>query len=555
MGRWVTTIFLAVAASLAVTLVSAAPAQAHAALEATSPVDGERLAEAPDQVRLEFDEPVTLPAGGLRIYDAEGERITSADAGTGASAEVVRTVLGEALAPGTYIVTWRVVSADGHPARGAFVFHTGTTRSLDDAALADRLADLFAGDAEQAYAIAAAVARWLMYAGVLLAAGAAAFLVWVVRPGSPGRGALARIAAVATVVGGVAALTGLPLQAAQVTGVGLEAFVRGDLLLDVLSRSVGLQTTVQVLGLAGLFIALRRPQAAWFPAVALTGATLSLAALLIAGHTRTVAPSWLLVTADAAHLAAAATWFAGLVLLPVVLRRRRREDDPVGAADLVVRFSWLATLSLAAVTVTGMAMSWVLVRATRALVTTSYGWTLLAKIAIAAAVIATGAYNHRRLVPAMRRHAEHAWGLLLRTLRAEAVGLVAVLAVTAVLVQLQPASEAAGITGAYVTYVDLGEEYQANLTVDPNRAGFNEIHLYLLDGTGRPAPAEALELLLSIPAEDIGPLRRVPVVAGPGHWILSGQDLVIPGAWQIEIVVAVTPFEELRETVSVVVNP
>lgn len=226
-------------------------------------------------------------------------------------------------------------------------------------------------------------------------------------------------------------------------------------------------------------------------------------------------------------------------------------------------------------------------RALRALVSTAFGWTLLTKVALAAAVIGIGAYNNRRLVPAIARAAGatsletravpagrssdrpptrpaadadyggpgKAWRTLGRTVRWEVGGLVAVLAVTSALVYLQPASEAAGITAAYSTYVDLGQGRQLNLVVDPNRAGFNEMHLYLLDPTGRPAPAQSVTLEFLLPAKDIGPITRTPQVAGPGHWIYAGEDLSIPGAWEIGVVVGVSEFAQLRATVPVTLNP
>ena len=39
------------------------------------------------------------------------------------SSREVRTGIDRRLGRGTYTVTWRVVSADGHPVAGAFVFH------------------------------------------------------------------------------------------------------------------------------------------------------------------------------------------------------------------------------------------------------------------------------------------------------------------------------------------------------------------------------------------------------------------------------------------------
>ena len=128
---------------------------------------------------------------------------------------------------------------------------------------------------------------------------------------------------------------------------------------------------------------------------------------------------------------------------------------------------------------------------------------------------------------------------------------------TAFLVNLRPAAEEAGITGAFDTLVAIPDtDMQLNLVVDPNRVGRNEIHLYVLDDTGRPvSDLDSVQLELTQPARDIGPIVREPYVAGPGHWQLDGRDLGVPGEWVITLVVGLDRFTEQRVEVPVVVNP
>jgi copper transport protein len=95
-----------------------------------------------------------------------------------------------------------------------------------------------------------------------------------------------------------------------------------------------------------------------------------------------------------------------------------------------------------------------------------------------------------------------------------------------------------------------------NLVVDPNRAGTNSVHLYLLDPTGRPAElAQALTLELSLPSNQLGPIRRQPFVAGPGHYQLNNGDLSIPGEWTIVVRAQISKFEEKTAVFNVTVNP
>lgn len=162
--------------------------------------------------------------------------------------------------------------------------------------------------------------------------------------------------------------------------------------------------------------------------------------------------------ADVIHLLAGAAWLGGIVVLAFTVRPRRLEDDPAGAATLVARFSGIATVAVVTVTLAGFALSWALVRRPRALISTGYGWTLLAKVLVAAAVIAVGVYTNRHLVP--RAGEPGAWRRLGTTLRFEAGALVVLLAITGFLVNQRPAAEAAGITGAYEVYEDVTDELQ-----------------------------------------------------------------------------------------------
>lgn len=564
---------------LIVVAAAATPASAHASLVETTPFDGQELSAAPEEVVLTFDEPVVAPTGGLRVYDGDGERVDS-----GIQREVttdaVAVALPDDLDDGAYVATYRVVSEDGHVIRGAFVFEVGEGQAVDE----DTLAALFAGGGDGLLAVLAGTARAVTYVGVLLLAGAAAWLLVVARSDADADEAR-RWARRGVIAALVATLVAVPLQAMLASGLGFAALSNTALLGETFGGSVGLAAWVRGVGLAVSLVVLTRPRWLLLP----TG--VALLSFLLDGHTRTVEPAWLMLVGDAAHLAAGAVWFGGVVLLGLAVRRRRLEDDPVGAATVVARFSWLATWAVGVVVVAGSAMSWANVRQPRALTSTDYGWTLLVKVGLVAGIGLLGLYNNRRLVPAVRTamrvpaggssdapsvaedatsgtdaasvatpgaQAREGWRRLAATTRWEALAMVAVLGVTAFLVNLRPAAEAAGITGAFDAYVDVTDDLSVNLVVDPNRAGRNEVHLYVFDETGRPLRSEDLEALtleLELPERDLGPITRTPYVAGPGHWQLDGSDLALPGAWEITVQLDVDRLIRERVTIPVVVNP
>ena len=579
-GRALRRLLAAGALACLILLATPGAADAHAGLEGGSIADGEVLETAPEEVFLDFNEGISAPRAGLRVYDDTGARV---DVGgtfqTDGSDDQVRVGLQEDLPDGTYVLTYRVTSADGHPVDGALVFSIGEETGASD----ELVAQVFTGAAERPWAVAAAAARGVMYLGTLLAAGAALALWWLRDEAAPeaaalrwiGRGAWAAL--IATVVG-------VAVQVVLVTGDGIGSLGDAGAVSDTLVSFVGLSAGLRILAAILLIVLSHSARLAtgWGAAAAI----MILASLLLEGHTLTTGPAAVVWIGAAVHVVAGAVWLGGLVVLAVVLRHRRRADDPVGAGRVVARFSSIFTASVVAVVVAGVALSWAEVRAVRALVDTSYGLVLLAKLAAVVPLIALGAWNNRRLVPVLTarrrrtrsrsapaiaggsdeaadpaRDRDAAWQTLRRTARIE-VGLIAVvLGITGVLVSLQPAAEAAGITGAYSETVDFPGIGQMTFTVDPNRAGQNEIHLDLLGDTGRPVdalgddPDAAITMHLSQPVLDIGPITREPVFAGPGHYVLSGPELNVPGLWEITVEVAPNRFDLHTATVEVTVNP
>src|SRR5690606_2634130 len=395
------------------------------------------------------------------------------------------------------------------------------------------------------WAVAGVLARWLGYAGALIVAGGVLFR-FVVR-----RDTSLRPLRVAAWTGLLASLGTLFFYGPEVTGLGIEAVFDPETLGRTVSGPVGISALVRGVALAGfLFFSSR---GSW-PAAA-TGAV-ALASYLLTGHTLTSEPAVVRIGADVGHLVGTSVWVGGLVMLWSSLRESG--GSAPDRARTVARFSWLAGWAVALLAAAGLALAWVEVQALHA-IDTPYGWTLLIKVALVVVVLAVAAYNRRRLVPVIERTGEdsEAWRRLRRTLTFEVVGVVVVLAVTAVLANLQPAREVAGVEGPVSVYQPIGNEgWQANVVVDPNRAGVNEIHVYLLSGAGRPLDApQGLILELTMPEEEIGPVVREPEPAGPAHWILTGPELAIPGEWEIMLRLQRSETEEMRAAVTVHVNP
>jgi copper transport protein len=533
----------------------AGPADAHASLESSDPADGAVLDEAPSEVTFSFNEGVRVSTGGMRVVNQDGERVDTGEVSSDGQVAVVE--LERDLPDGVYTAAFRIISADGHPVRGGIIFQVGEDVEAPAVSLDDVL-----GSSDRGWEVAAAFLRGFAYLGGLLAAGGAAFLV-LVHDGGPGRERLVRLVTIGAVVGAVSLLLALPVQAALATGLGPDAILESGVLGDVLAEGVGLATAVTIFGLVDLVVALRfLPTGPAQRAVVLVAAALAAGGFALSGHDRAGDATWWMLPADAAHAIAGAAWFGGLVLLVLTLRRRNADGDPVASAGVLDRFSRLAAAAVVVAGVAGVALAWSEVRAFRALDTT-YGAVLVAKLALLVPIGLVACWNHWTLLPRVEQEEDagervHALGLVRRAVWVEALGLVAVLAVTAVLVNVTPARTAAGITGIYSETQAIGDEYDVNLVVDPNQAGSNELHLYFFDDAGAPLtdePFESVTMRLTPPGGDLGTIEREPTFILPGHYTLEGNELSIPGQWQIEVEVRIGEFGLSTSDFDVKVNP
>ena len=541
----------ALALVLVVLVGAAAPASAHAQLDSSSPADGAVVPTAPKVITLKFSESVTVNLGGVRVFNGKGKRVDAGNSRHAGADDTVSVGLQGTLPDGGYIVSWRVISADSHPVHGGFQFSVGTKSALSSGLVSS----LSGSGGDKVWQVLAAILRIIAYIGISLAAGGAVLLALI--GAEPDRRRLVPVFTIAGAVGAAAVVLGLPIQATLATGLGAGAIAQSGVLSQVLGEGVGTSLLAAVLGVAILVTALRRPAGPRTWPATLVGAALAIGSFALAGHTRITAPAWLLTTVDLAHLLAGSVWFGGLVVLVVVMNRLKSETDPRGAAAAVATFSSIASVALTIVAAAGFTLGWYEVGAARAITSTTYGRLLLVKVAVVGLIAMAGAYNHFGLVPTIEtlEHDDARWATLRRTLRAEAIGLVAVLAITGVLVNVTPAKTAAGIGTVSSVTAPLGKG-TVNITIDPNRAGANSVHIYLLDSIGRQVDsAQTLSLEFTQASHDIGPIDRPAVKAGPGHWQYDGDAISLAGQWEIAVVARVTEFDEERAVLDIKVNP
>jgi copper transport protein len=532
--------------ALVATLAMAPAAFAHSTLLETEPPRDRVVEHAPKRVVLHFDEPVETALGSITVYDGEGERVDAGEITRPAPESVAVAIDGE-LERGTYTVAWRVISADSDPINGAWVFHVEAPGPQPAGVAAQVLEDT--PFVTSAFYLGG---RFLDFVLLLACVGGTAALVFALGAAEvPVRRRLLAIVAVLAATLAVVSLIELGLQGAAAAGAGLGHGFQWDVVTSVADTRFG----HFALARAGIATALCvaalvvRAQEGRPAGAAIVVAGLLAAALVVtpglSGHASVSGP--ISVVADAAHVQAAGVWTGGLafIVLGLVLTRDRRWEL---AATSVPRFSTMAVVSVAVLVAAGTLNGYLQVRAWRGLWDTEYGILLLVKIGLVLPLLALGAYNNRYAVPRLR--ARIASGLerrrFMRFAGAELVVMVAVVGVTAALVNAPPARTEVQMHEASETELELGP-LMAHMEVKPGTLGQNEIHLEFTEG--RP---DEVRVSARLKSKDIGPLRY-PARRGMerGVYVVRRANLAPAGEWEIRVEARRGKFDLYTDTVHV----
>ncbi|GAB3870411.1 copper resistance CopC/CopD family protein [Terrabacter terrigena] len=505
-------------------IVLATPAWAHAELVSSTPANGTRLEAPPPSIQLTFTESVDLVDGGLRLLDGAGRTVsTSQPVATG---HTVTWPMPSSLGKGAYVVTWRVVSSDGHPVDGAFTFGIGTAPSaLPDAAGA---ASSGRSSTAPAYVVVARLGGYLSLAAF---AGVAAFLLWCAA-GARNDPALQRLARSGMVGGGGFALASLLVQGPYAAGRPLVDAVDPQLVRDTLDTSFGLATLWR-LALYGVLAAL-----AWrLPAIT-GGPRRRLVPLAVAGVAVTIAASGhgassgspLDLAVVAVHAMTAAVWVGGLAVLVIVGRSVERRA--------LLDFSRLAMISVLAVVATGLLNTLQHVNAVEQLFLTRYGLLLLGKLALVATALTAAAVSRSRVGRSESP---------LRSVRAEALLTVCVLGVTSLLgtttppptvasaVTTRPADPAATVDANRQVRISLGDGRAAVLAVLPATTRGSTLRVLVTTSTGAPAAVARVALTLGNPTRGVGAIP-VPLVERNEFWE-ARYSFPLSGTWRATLMV------------------
>ncbi len=553
-----------------------APADAHAELISTEPASGEQLDVAPERVVLRFSESVDVSDDAVEVLTAGGDRIDVGDPGhlDGERSSVAVDL--PDVDDGTYVVSWRVLSSDSHPVSGAFTFGVGDAAAalsdVDAQALVD---DALAGaGSDRLVGVSYGIVRFAAFAGLVVLVGGAVFVAALWPPGAEDPRAR-RILAGAWWVALGATVLSIPLQATYAVGGSLADAFDPSVIGDELGARTGRAWLVRLLLLAAVGVVAprlaRRPTEgrpqALLPTTVVGGLAL-LATITVTGHAMSGDLVGLAVVTDLVHLSAVSVWLGGLgLLLGAVLWPTGRVGD--GRAEAIAtRFSDVAFGAVMVIVASGVVQAWRQLRSWDALVDTTYGRLLLVKVGFVVLMVAAAAASRSWVRQRARaRMASLALSpgpgavraspsgraplsVLRRSVAAEIALAVAVLAVTAALVNAVPGATAVdnapAATGGLFNTTVHGSLTAIQVTVDPAAVGPTEVEINISAHDGSPIDPEEVTASLTLPERNIGPLDLTLQRLGPGQYVAQGAQIPFSGTWDLEVVARTTDIDQDR---------
>jgi copper transport protein len=475
---------------------TAAPAAAHASVVSSTPVDGTHLDASPTVLTFELNEPVSLIDGSAQILDNSGTRHPFAAERLENGARRIVLDVGKPLPDGAYLATARVISADTHVVSLSIRFTVGTVTGPGQWTEV--------GDGQSAIDRALLLpVKAVEYLGLLLSVGLFLAARWAWPDSVDNKrlrtgyrigaalltlGLLGRFAILVTEqAGGLAAVTGSSIATVVGTPFGAALLVAAGL---------------------GLLTVAYRPFV-----VGMLFSAMGIAAVTLGGH-GAASELWPLpFVATFVHVYAIAVWLGGVAVIALI-----------GAdAAQVRRWHKVAVGHVAVAVIAGLTLALLQVRPLAALATTSYGLTLMVKVALVAAVVGAGYLVYRHGAVSTRN----------RTVLVECGLALLVVAATSSLTSLTPAKDS--YTTDVATHLDFGGSAVLDVDIDTVRRGAQVVTV------DYPTPGRQADIGIELSSAQAN-VARLPVTMSArrdqdGTTVWRSEGLIVPaaGRWKVTV--------------------
>ena len=511
---------------IALFLLAWVPAlHAHASLVASKPDSGTVLAQSPRTASLSFNESVSPLLMTLIRPDGSTEELKEV--------LIQDRRLELALPPmkieGTYGLSWRVISADGHPVGGTLTFaiETPSANLVDSTHSYPGRNGLIWLARLLGYLCQFTGIGWVVYRALTSTSNKAS-----TQP--------SRIVPRMLALGAIALLLNLGLVGVDALDLPLSALFGTTAWKTAVSTSMGVAVLLGwvALACAALSWQARNPTSQkWLAAFALT---ILGACLASSGHASTANPAYLSRPSIWLHVVALTLWMGSFLPLFYALQQAQE-------SRLLTLFSrWIPAVLLVLI-LSGATLIYVQFDQFASLWESRYGQVLSAKLILVLLLLGLGAYNRYRLTEAVLQQRSDARQTLQRVVRLEYVLVVLILAVTALWRFTPPPRALAQLVHPTIASRIHTEAAMADLLYIPattQHPAILTVSLYKPDSS--PLKAQEVEVIFSNPQAGVESITFPAKPTLRDQWEVNNIELPRLTSWDIRIQVLISDFERIH---------
>lgn len=516
---------------------------AHASLIDSQPADAATLSKAPGEFVLHFNEAVAplvfklvLPDGSILPLDQ-----------TTVIVDGLKIALPETAAAGTYLLSWRVVSADGHPVGGALSYVVGApsaetipvANSATTATTATTATIATLASSAPLLASVIWLSRFGLYLSMFFSIGGIAFFAFFSRDVETSPTWIT-----------VLVICSWFLLPVAVGAQGLDALAASWGQLSVwltwktsLNTSYGLTATLMLA--ASIVVLLGNFKHKIKRTASVIALCLFGCALASSGHAASAPPTWLARPVVFLHAVAICLWIGSLPPLMLSLRRPQGPLGPLGAQpQSLTGFSRIIPWVLLVLLLSGVTLATLQLPHLSELWRSDYGKILFIKLALLAALLLVAAGNRYVLTKPVERGDVRATRWMTRLIVIELLLVVLILA-AATTWRFTPPPRALAVASPVALHVHIHTaQAMADVTLIPHNHQVSA-EVFLANGEGAPLQAKEVALQFSNPQQGLEPLTEDMTLGENQTWKTAPFVLPATGRWHVRIDILVSDFDSI----------
>ncbi|MGV8953216.1 MAG: copper resistance CopC/CopD family protein [Cypionkella sp.] len=504
-------------------LPAAGQAFAHAQLVAAVPAQSAVVATAPAAFELQFNEAVSPLVLLLVAPDGRSTALTQVKL-VGTTLQITPP---PGLVRGTYALTYRAISSDGHPVGGAVSWSIGMP-SQSNTTAPDTTTDW-------TLRLAIWAGKLLVYLALFIGVGGVVTQAWL----APAKAARPSLVRGVLILGSLAAPLSVGLQGLDALGLPLSALWQPKSWTTGFSTSLGPSAALALLATGVALVGWHGHR--WARPLSAIALLLLGLALSVTGHASAAEPQWLTRPAVFIHAVSIAVWAGALVPLLGLLRA-----DQAAAVSTLHRFSRTIPCVLVALVGAGAVLAVIQLGSFAALTATAYGLVLLAKLALLAVVFVLAAINRWRLTKPVQLGRAGAARALLRIVMVETVLVIGVMGIAGLWRFTPPPRALALVAPVPLSLHIHTDKAMAEVTFASGAVGQTSASVFLMTGDFGPLEAKALSLVASSPAAGTGETSYPAQRRADGSWEVDPIMIPTAGPWIIQLDIRASEFEVIK---------